>query len=283
VPTSEASGWPGFAIAHSAAARRHYAGRSPRGVSATDDALTAPFGRVGLRIYAPAAPAATPAAAPAKTPAAPKALIVCFPDSAEITALRGRTAEWLCGSLVKRLGEVEVIRAEIGDDIADQREAAYQAIVWAAARHPDAQLAVLGSGTGGALAARAAMIARDRHAPHLERQALISPDFNLLVGPPATAEALVTSLVARLSELPATLLQRRAATSAQLGGENLAVLLREAGVAVREIEYPETRVSWAAYPKAVRHSGRALDDLVAFFHRGLIDDGFDVVPAWNVH
>ena len=24
-------------------------------------------------------------------------------------------------------------------------------------------------------------------------------------------------------------------------------------------------------------------DLVAFFRRGLIDDGFDVVPAWNVH
>jgi acetyl esterase/lipase len=278
VNTPEASGWSAFAITHLAAARRHYAGGSPRGISAADDSLTAPFERVALRIYAP-----TTSAPPRTSPASPTAVIVYFPDSDEFAALRGRAGEWLCGSLVRRLGSVEVVRAEIGEGTADQREAAYQVVVWAAGRHPTAQLAVLGAGTGGALAARAAMIARDRRTPHLERQALISPDFNLLIGPPATASAFVASIVARLSELPATLLQRREQSAAQLGGENLAVLLREAGVAVREIEYPETSVSWAAYPKAARYSGRALDDLVAFFHRGLIDDGFDVVPAWNVH
>ncbi|GGF24982.1 hypothetical protein [Subtercola lobariae] len=279
-----ASGWPGFAIAHLSALRRRYAGHRPRSIAATDAALPEPFARVTLRVYEQQAQHTRP------THAEPAAVIVYFPDSAEVESLRARAGEWLCGSLVKRLGSVVLIRAVIGDDTTDQREAAYQALVWAAVRHPAAQLAVLGAGTGGALAARAAMLARDRRrsnaeplAPHLERQALISPDFHLLVGPPATAEALVTSLVARLSELPATLLQRPTASSAQLGAENLAALLREAGVAVREIEYADTGISWAAYPKATRYASRALDDLVAFFHRGLIDDGFDVVPAWNVH
>ncbi|MCU1480199.1 MAG: hypothetical protein JWQ19_985 [Subtercola sp.] len=278
-----AAGPRAWAVAHFATAARLSAGRRPNVVAVADSRLAEPFTSVEMRSYRPGTESA-------------RAVIVYFPASAELESLRHRAGEWLCGSLAQRLGVI-VVRVAVGSAVVDVNEAAYQAVRWAAAEHPNAPLAVLGAADGGSLAARAAMIARDENSrdelrrgpgdtptatPHLVRQALIAPDFSLIAGPPATAEALVTSLVARLSELPPTLVQRQA-TSAQLADENLAVLLREAGVAVREIEYPPTTLSWASYPRAVAYSGRALADLEGFFRRGLIDDGFDIVPAWNVH
>ncbi|MEF2975840.1 alpha/beta hydrolase [Subtercola sp. YIM 133946] len=318
--TTGRGGLRSWSIGHLAPVGRFYAGRRPSGVAVVDDVLPHPLESVRLRTYSPARGAADT-----------RAVILYYPSAADVAALRGRVGEWLCGSLAKQLPAV-VVRVDVSPEVTGQSEAGYEAVRWAAARHPHAQLAVLGAGDGGSLAARVSMLARDERSraelpddatdpfrthtpstdtistdasrtdtpstdasrtdtpstrgpvsPHLERQALITPDFSLIAGPPATADALAASLVARLSELPPTLLQRPLASSAQLGGENLAVLLREAGVAVREIEYPKTAVGWASYPRAVGHSGRALDDLVAFFRRGLIDDGFDVVPAWNVH
>jgi len=60
--------------------------------------------------------------------------------------------------------------------------------------------------------------------------------------------------------------------------------LRLQGVAVRATDYTDIADGWTRYPRAIRHSKRALDDLVAFLRRGIgVDSTFDVIPGWDLH
>ncbi|RFA14434.1 hypothetical protein B7R22_09375 [Subtercola boreus] len=290
-----------WAIGHVPFARRFYAGRRVRGVEVREETLTAPFDAVRLKRHERVGGATGAGAAAAGAGAGAAApLVVFFPDADAVAARGRRSGNWLAASLAIRL-PVVVVTVQIPVAVLDDREAAFEALLRAvgagagdAGAAGDPKIALLGVGTGGALAARTAMRARDTRdasdpdvpgGPRIQRQALISPDFALLTGPPATEDALRTSLVARLSELPATLVQQygdRAASRSD-PSQNLVELLRESGVAVRSIAYPPQRLDWTEYPRAVRSSSRALDDLVAFLERGIVIDGFDVVPAWNLH
>ncbi|RFA11876.1 hypothetical protein B7R21_11025 [Subtercola boreus] len=313
---AEQGGSPGgagsaaWAIGHVPFARGFYAGRRVRGVEVREETLAAPFDTVRLKRHERVGGADVGGAGAA----AP--LVVFFPDAEAVSARGRRSGDWLAASLARRL-PVVVVTVQIPAAVLDDREAAFEALLRAlgaggggssgsgasggsaSGAGGDPKIALVGVGTGGALAARTAMRARDTRdvpdsavsvsevpgGPRIQRQALISPDFALLTGPPATEDALRTSLVARLSELPATLVQQygdRAASRSD-PSQNLVELLRESGVAVRSIAYPPQRLDWTEYPRAVRSSSRALDDLVAFLERGIVTDGFDVVPAWNLH
>ncbi|MDF2442693.1 MAG: hypothetical protein JWR01_896 [Subtercola sp.] len=287
---SGGAGSAAWAIGHVPFARRFYAGRRVRGVEVHEETLPAPLDAVRLKSHARAGGAGIDGA----DAAAP--VVVFFPDAEAVAARGRRSGDWLAASLARRL-PVVVVTVQIPATVLDDREAAFEALLrviagdrvlagGGATGFP--KIALLGVGTGGALAARTAMRARDAgdsEGPRIQRQALISPDFALLAGPPATEDALHTSLVARLAELPATLVQQYGdrAASRNDPSQNLVELLRESGVAVRAIAYPPQRLDWTEYPRAVRSSGRALDDLVAFLERGIVADGFDVVPAWNLH
>lgn len=262
-----------WAIEHVPFARGLYAGKRPGGISVHDDTLAAPLEAVRLRR------AERPGAGAAVRP-----LVVLFPDAKTVGDRGRRAGEWLAGSLARRL-PLSVVTVQIPPSVIDDQEAAHQALLAAVAASGSDKIALIGVGTGGALAARTAMRVRDAGSPALLRQALVSPDFQLVVGPRTTTDALHTSLVARVSELPPTLIQQygdRAAGRLD-PSQNLPELLQESGVAVRAIAYPPSRLDWTEYPRAVRSSTRALDDLVAFLERGIVADGFDVVPAWNLH
>ncbi|PPF80160.1 hypothetical protein C5B96_11260 [Subtercola sp. Z020] len=266
-----------WAIEHVPFTRGLYTARRPSGLTADEPMLAAPLDAVRLRHVRQKS-----AAGDESLP-----LVVFFPDARTVAQRGRRSGDGLASTLAARL-PLGVTTVQIPESVIDDREAAWQAYLAAVAEHPTLKIAMLGVGTGGALAARTAMRARDEPppgVPPLLRQALISPDFNLLVGPPATTSALRTSLVALVAELPATLVQQYGARGASRldPSQNLPELLREAGVAVRSIEYPPSRLDWTEYPRAVRSAPRALDDLVAFFERGIVADGFDVVPAWNLH
>ncbi|GAA0995906.1 hypothetical protein GCM10009563_15620 [Subtercola frigoramans] len=247
-----------------------------KGLKMRDSALGAPFEHVSLRWYSPSlAPGAH----------GPIPVVLYFADSSELRWHGARTGAWLASRLCRRLS-LTVVVVHTGESAGDAKEAAFRALEQCASEAPSALLAVVGTGDGAALAARTAMRARDSlegGAPQLARQALISPDFALLIGPPATAEAEVVSLVARLSELPPTLLQRDAVSGTPDPREDLPELLREAAVAVRVIDYRPESLLWAEFPRAVGYSAGAADDLEAFLRRGLLDNGFDIVPAWNLH
>ncbi|QWT23500.1 hypothetical protein KPL76_12385 [Subtercola sp. PAMC28395] len=265
-----------WAVTHLSPVRRYYADDRVKGVKTRDSALGAPFEHVSLRSYSPPLASSTNGTAPR---------VLYFAASSELRWHGARTGAWLASRLCRRLS-LTVVVVQIGEGTGDAREAAFRALEQCALEAPSALLAVVGTGDGAALAARTAMRARDSlesGAPQLVRQALISPDFALLIGPPATAEAEVVSLVARLSELPPTLLQRDAVSGTPDPREDLPELLREAAVAVRVIDYRPDPLCWAEFPRAVGHSTVAADALEAFLRRGLLDNGFDVVPAWNLH
>ncbi|RFA20633.1 alpha/beta hydrolase [Subtercola boreus] len=182
-----------WVIEHVPVARGFYAGKRAAGVAVQEQTLSAPLGSVRLRLFSRAADSVS--------------LVVVFPDEKSIAARGRKSGEWLASSLAKRL-PLTACLVHIPTTMVDDREAAYEALMQAIAETGATKVAVLGVGTGGALAARTAMKARDVGTPPLARNVLIAPDFQLIAGPPATDEALHTSLVARLSELPATLLQQ---------------------------------------------------------------------------
>lgn len=55
-----------------------------------------------------------------------------------------------------------------------------------------------------------------------------------------------------------------------------------AGTATRVVEYPGTARDWLSRPRRVKQAGQRVDDLAAFLARGLVNDGFDVIPAWDL-
>ncbi|MEA9985007.1 MULTISPECIES: alpha/beta hydrolase [Subtercola] len=286
-----------WAVARFGFSRRHYAGRRAAGVEVHDSMLTVLTententggpDRVRLRRFAtPSTPDDSP-------------LVLVFPDASSLAGLASRSGEWLSSSIAHAL-PVTVVVVQIEQSVIDDREAAFQ-VLTSFLGGAYTKIALVGVGTGAALASRTAMRLRDDPAfdaggVQVLRQALIDSDFQLLLGPPSTAVALRTSLVARLSELPPTLVQQsatRLGTSRAGAGEavvaegvsfaeDLPELLKQAGVAVRAIEYPASALSWADYPRAVKTAARSLADLVAFLDRGIVTDGFDTVPAWNLH
>lgn len=133
---------------------------------------------------------------------------------------------------------------------------------------PDAsRLGVIGEGT----AASAAIVAASAG----QRLALVSPEF------PSSRNR---SGMPSLDGVPPTLLQF--ARNGASGGviRDLETTMRDAGIAVRATDYTGIADGWARFPKAVRRSDRALDDLLAFLRRGFgTESTFQVIPGWDLH
>jgi acetyl esterase/lipase len=193
-------------------------------------------------------------------------VIVLFSDDA-------RGLSWLAGSLASRLDAFVVVGAGRGATApagsAEHAESARSA-------------AVREAGTLGADVTRVGLLAEGAFAPHAIRAA----------GEPASHGgvtrrlALVSPVLDAAPEvgsLPPTLLQfARSGESAPV--VELERQLRRTGVAVRAIDYTDVTDGWARYPRAARGSARGLDDLVAFFERGLgTQSTFDVIPGWDLH
>jgi hypothetical protein len=87
-----------------------------------------------------------------------------------------------------------------------------------------------------------------------------------------------------VADFPSTLLQFAREGSNAAGCERLATRLREAAVAVRAADYVAPADGWARRSRVRSGSARALDDLVAFFARGLgTASTFRVIPGWDLH
>lgn len=108
----------------------------------------------------------------------------------------------------------------------------------------------------------------------ITRLALVSP---LITGP-------VPERVSGADGFPATLLQyaRDGASAVAIAG--LDTRLRAAAVAVRAIDYTTPADGWTRRSRVRRGADRGLDDLVAFFARGLgTASTFRVIPGWDLH
>ena len=181
-----------------------------------------------------------------------RSLLVCV--SAHPPGMR-----WLAGSLAVRLPAVVLVSTP-----GDPDDLSTHAAALCRAHDIDQALtAVIGDGD----AAEAAIAATRVLAT--ARLALISPPALPHIAP---------------AGLPTTLIQASASGPHRVGIVALDDAMRRAGVAVRETEYQGIADGWARYPRAVRGSGRALDDLVAFLERGIGESStFDVIPGWDLH
>lgn len=183
----------------------------------------------------------------------PRSLVICF-------AGHPPSGHWLAGSIAVRL-DVAVFVPDVGIDLAS---AIGQAVEIIDDLELDASLTVVvGEGGGAALAMPACRLMP------VARMALLYP-------PP-----LPTTDV---TDIPTTLLSASRTSAHRKDLVALDSALREAGVAVRETEYEKIPDGWARYPRAVRGSRRALDDLVGFLERGIgTPSTFDVIPGWDLH
>ena len=133
-------------------------------------------------------------------------------------------------------------------------------------------------------ATRLGLVAEDAAAgPVLQFAAGTAEASRLALVSPLLSGALPDG-ISGLDGFPATLLQfsrdgERAAASVDLERR-----LRAAAVAVRATDYSTPADGWARRPRVRKGAGRGLDDLVAFFARGLGSAStFEVIPGWDLH
>ncbi|MFC0681882.1 hypothetical protein ACFFGH_28955 [Lysobacter korlensis] len=114
----------------------------------------------------------------------------------------------------------------------------------------------------------------------------------LTVAAPATASA-VRRLVlltptsapkAEFGRVPPTFLQSAPQSATLAASRSLEIDLRDAGVAVRPVEYTGLPDAWVRYPRFAPGSKRAVGDIVAFLRRGFGMTGtFSVeIPGWDL-
>lgn len=182
----------------------------------------------------------------------PRSLVVCV--STHPSGMR-----WLAGSLAVRLAAVVLVSPPV-----DSADLSTRATDLCRTHDVDPALtAVIADGDGAEAAIAATRVLTTA------RLVLISPPALPHVSP---------------AGLPTTLIQASASGPGRASVVALDRAMRRAGVAVRETEYQGIADGWARYPRAVRGSRRALDDLVAFLERGIGEAStFDVIPGWDLH
>jgi len=193
----------------------------------------------------------------------PLPLVIVFSDSPGAMA-------WLASSIAAELSAVVLVPSTDADPLSVIAGAQVQAGLWGV---DAARIAVIGEqrGTDAALSSAHAEpgSAPDAGTRAVARLALVSPRL------PQTDKGL---------DLPPTLLQFSRSDADLAHIVAFEKRLRLNGVAVRATDYTDIGDGWTRYPRAIRHSTRALDDLVAFLRRGIgVDSTFDVIPGWDLH
>jgi hypothetical protein len=188
----------------------------------------------------------------------------------------GAAPDWLGSALATALGGIAVVLTDepsaadaTAEDpgqrqgrLADRLTAAVEAGA-ALGTDPD-RVAVVGVGH-----AVAAALAATRSQPLIRRLVLLTPA--------AAPEP-------RFDGLPPTFLQSSPHSPTRSVGRSLEIDLREAGVAVRPVEYVGLHDAWVRYSQFAPGSKRAVQDIVAFLRRGFGMEGTfsGVIPGWDL-
>lgn len=139
--------------------------------------------------------------------------------------------------------------------------------------------------TAGVDVALLGVVAEDTAAPLvLGRFAELGAVSRLAFVSPAFGDETADTGAVDVAGFPSTLLQFARQGPNAAGCERLATRLRDAAVAVRAADYVAPTDGWARRSRVRSGSARALDDLVAFFARGLgTASTFRVIPGWDLH
>jgi hypothetical protein len=189
----------------------------------------------------------------------------------------GAAPEWLGSVLASAVGGAAVV---LGDEAessgaAAERDAETRLIDRLAAAvanraslavDPE-RIAVVGVGDGAAAALRAVSAAGIQ--PLVRRLVLLAPTSAPRV---------------ELGGTPPTFLQSSPQSPTRSVSRSLEIELREAGVAVRPVEYAGLADAWVRYPRFVPGSKRAVEDIAAFLRRGFGLEGTftTVIPGWDL-
>lgn len=190
---------------------------------------------------------------------------------------RGAAPDWLGSALASALGAVSVVLADAqeppdaagteADPVALLVDRLRAAVVAATSLGADAdRIAVIGVG--------------DAAAPSLTVAAPAAPSLvsRLVLLVPTAAPGV------ELGGTPPVFLQSSPQSGTLAVSRSLEIDLREAGVAVRPVEYAGLPDAWVRYPRFTNGAKRAVEDIVAFLRRGFgIEGTFSgVIPGWDL-
>ena len=187
----------------------------------------------------------------------------------------GSEPHWLGSALARALDGVAVVMsaagAESGVDGGDTERTRIRildVIASAASLGADpGRVAVVGVGDG--CAAALVTLAEPLTAPGVRRLVLLTPTS----APPI-----------EFGGVPPTFLQSAPESATLAASRSLEIDLRNAGVAVRPVEYTGLPDAWVRYPNFTRGSKRAVEEIVAFLGRGFGMAGtFPIeIPGWDL-
>lgn len=198
-----------------------------------------------------------------------------------LTGDAATSPDWLGSVLAAALGAAAVVvnpgadrPSGSADDSDPDQVLRRSELVSGALAHPasldadPSRVAVIGVGVGAAAALRAVTALGIE--PPVRRLVLLAP-----ASAPTDIE---------LGGTPPTFLQSSPLSATLSVSRSLEVVLRDAGVAVRPVEYAQLPDAWVRYPSSAPGSKRAVDDLVGFLRRGFGMEGTfsGVVPGWDL-
>jgi hypothetical protein len=190
---------------------------------------------------------------------------------------RGAAPDWLGSALASALGAVSVVLA----DAPEQPEAAGTQADRVARLVDRLRATVVAATSLGADSDRIAVIGvGDAAAPSLTVAAAGQSSLvrRLVLLVPTAAPDL------DLGGSPPVFLQSSPQSGSLAVSRSLEIDLREAGVAVRPVEYAGLADAWVRYPRFTPGARRAVEDIVAFLRRGFgIEGTFSgVIPGWDL-
>jgi acetyl esterase/lipase len=185
-----------------------------------------------------------------------------------------KSLAWIASVLAAQLPAVVVVAGSVTDPVGTLAAASTLAGQLGA---DASRVGVVGEGVAAASAVLAAASSTTNPTPATSERSDRAVDRIALISPRKIGDTPTKGT-------PPTLLQFAQDGDAAPESALLERRLREAGVAVRSIDYTAVGDGWVKYPRAIRGARRGQTDLVAFFRRGLGDEStFDVIPGWDLH
>lgn len=133
-------------------------------------------------------------------------------------------------------------------------------------------------------ATRLGLVAEDAAAGPVLQLAAATSDITRLALVSPVVDGPTPEHISGLDGFPATLLQFARGGASAAASVDLEKRLRASAVAVRATDYTLPADGWTRRSRVRRGADRGLDDLVAFFARGLgAASTFKVIPGWDLH
>ena len=197
----------------------------------------------------------------------------------------GFEPHWLGSALASTLGGIAVVLPEPEPEPESEAEIPAEVAVHAAAvRSAQVRATIASASSLGADPARVGVIGIGHGCTAaLDTLALAEPHTAAAV----RRLVLLTPTVAPQTDLgiiPPTFLQSAPQSATLAASRSLEIDLREAGVAVRPVEYIGLPDAWVRYPRFTPGSKRALEDIVTFLRRGfgLAGTFSGEIPGWDL-